>query len=144
MLPAETLAESCYQGMFLGCTALSTAPVLSAKTLVEYCYCQMFSGCTALETTPVLPAETLAVGCYYEMFFGCTALSSVTMLATDVRAERCLENWLNEAGTNVQGAAPTLTLYNSKVYNQIQEQIRDYGFNYLPELWSYNIQYKYY
>ena len=77
------------------------------------------------------------------MFSGCTALTSVTMLATDVSAEMCLENWLYEAGTNVQ-VYPTLTLYNEDVYNKIQEQINNYGFNYLPEIWRYDIRYKYY
>ena len=65
------------------------------------------------------------------------------MLATDVIADMCLEKWLNKAGTNVQGAAPTLTLYNEDVYKQILEQNNN-GFNYLPEEWkSYNIRYKY-
>ena len=102
----------------------------------------MFYYCSELKTAPALPAKTLAFGCYMDMFSGCTALSSVTMLATDVSAEMCLENWLNEAGTNVQGA-PTLTLYNSDVYNEIQKQISEYHFNYLPEIWRYKIRYKY-
>ena len=140
-LPAETLAGGCYMGMFSGCTALSTAPELPATTLVDYCYYQMFYGCTALETAPELPAKTLANNCYQEMFSGCTALSSVTMLATDVSAERCLDNWLTEAGTSVQN--PTLTLYNEDVYKQIQKQISEYHFNYLPEIWC-NIKYKNY
>jgi len=74
------------------------------------------------------------------MFRGCTALSSVTMLATDVSAEMCLENWLSEAGTNVQGYR-ILTLSNQGVYNEIQELQNNYGFNYLPYNWS--IEYKY-
>ena len=164
-LPAETLAVSCYQGMFSNCTALETAPALPATTLAEYCYAQMFSGCSELTTAPTLPAETLAsfcyqgmfsgcsalttapelpadtlaFGCYNKMFSGCTALSSVTMLATNVSAEMCLENWLDGAGTNA--SSRTLILYNSEVYNQIQEQIRDYGFNYLPEGWSVRCKY---
>lgn len=139
-LPAEALAERCYYGMFSGCTSLQVAPELPVKTLAEGCYYEMFSGCTALTTAPELPANTLAALCYYGMFCGCTALSSVTMLATDVSADMCLENWLYEAGTNVQGAVPTLTLYNSDVLNQIQE-LKKYGFNYLPNNW--NIWYKY-
>ena len=128
--------------MFNGCTALETAPELSAESLASHCYEGMFSGCRALTTAPTLTAETLAVGCYSEMFSGCTALSSVTMLATDVSAEMCLDHWLYDAGTNVQGY-PTLTLYNSKVYNQIQEQINNNNFNYLPGIWRYKIRYKY-
>ena len=142
-LPAKTLANSCYYVMFSGCTALSTAPDLPAGTLVFGCYQGMFSYCTALSTAPELPAKTLAASCYREMFSGCTALSSVTMLAIDVSAERCLEKWLYGAGTNVQGwPYPTLTLYNSDVYNKIWE-LQNNGFNYLPEIWS-NIKYKIY
>ena len=141
-LPATTLAGGCYLQMFKGCTSLTTAPELPATTLADYCYSEMFFDCTALTTAPELPAETLAFGCYMDMFSGCTALSSVTMLATNVSAEMCLENWLYDAGTNVQGY-PTLTLYNPDVYNKIQEQINNNNFNYLPGIWRYNIQYKY-
>ena len=158
-LPATTLAVSCYDSMFSGCTALTTAPALPATTLAEYCYAQMFSGCSelttalalpattladycysqmfldcsALTTAPALPANELAWSCYQGMFKGCTALSSVTMLATDVSAERCLENWLYGAGTNVQEGIPTLTLNNQEVYNKI--------INYLPEGWSVQCKY---
>ena len=37
-LPATTLADSCYSGMFNGCTSLTTAPTLPATTLANYCY----------------------------------------------------------------------------------------------------------
>ena len=144
-LPAETLASNCYNAMFYGCTALTKAPTLPAKILADYCYQNMFYGCSALETAPELPATTLAKSCYMDMFSGCTALSSVTMLAIDVSAERCLENWLYGAGTNDQGWGwpyPTLTLYNYDVRNKILE-LQNNGCNYLPELWSYDIRYKY-
>ena len=121
-LPAKTLANECYRDMFNNCKLLETAPDLPATTLEAYCYYGMFCGCSNLTTAPALPATTLAPGCYQEMFSGCSALSSVTMLATDISADMCLEKWLNDAGTNVQGAAPTLTLYNEDVYKQILEQ----------------------
>ena len=140
-LPATTLAEYCYAQMFSGCSELTTAPTLPAETLASFCYQGMFSGCSALTTAPELPADTLAFGCYNEMFSGCTALSSVTMLATNVSAEMCLENWLDGAGTNA--SSRTLILYNSEVYNKIQEQINKYNFNYLPSRWSNKILYKY-
>ena len=141
-LPATELADECYLDMFKGCTKLTTAPDLPATELAALCYSGMFCGCSNLTTAPELPAETLAVSCYQEMFSGCSALSSVTMLATDVFVDMCLENWLNDAGTNIQGAAPTLTLNNEDVYTQIQEQNNN-GFHYLPEIWS-NIKYKNY
>lgn len=139
-LPATELASKCYYCMFKHCESLTTAPDLPATKLAALCYYGMFCECTALTTAPELPAKTLKIYCYQEMFRGCTALSSVTMLATDVSAEMCLENWLSEAGTNVQGYR-TLTLSNQGVYNEIQELQNNYGFNYLPYNWS--IEYKY-
>ena len=140
-LPATTLAERCYCGMFGDCSSLTTAPALPATTLADCCYASMFADCTSLQTAPELPATTLAVRCYQEMFRGCSALSSVTMLATDVSAYFCLEYWLTGAGTSVP-KPPTLTLYNYDVYRNIQEQIKNYKFNYLPDNWKYGIQYK--
>ena len=89
ILPAITLSENCYGGMFLGCTALTTAPVLPATTLVTQCYYQMFCNCTSLTTAPVLPATTLAKGCYQQMFKGCTNLTTVPVLPATSLAESC-------------------------------------------------------
>ena len=49
VLPATTLASSCYRDIFYGCKSLTTAPsILPATTLVGNCYRSMFSGCTSL------------------------------------------------------------------------------------------------
>lgn len=48
LLPATTLAESCYHGMFYNCSNLTIAPNLPATTLAESCYNGMFNGCTNL------------------------------------------------------------------------------------------------
>ena len=48
LLPAKTLAKSCYAGMFLGCRVLRKVPDLPATTLAEYCYSSMFDECTNL------------------------------------------------------------------------------------------------
>ena len=45
-LPATTLADGCYSGMFSGCTSLTQAPSLPATTLADSCYAEMFRGCT--------------------------------------------------------------------------------------------------
>ena len=75
LLPATTLAKSCYQYMFCGCASLTTAPELPATTLADYCYSSMFNGCTSLIVTPELPATTLNYKCYYRMFYNCTSLT---------------------------------------------------------------------
>ena len=69
-----TMAEGCYDSMFYGCTALTTAPSLPATTLGVACYHEMFRGCTALTTAPELPATMLTDGCYQGMFYGCTSI----------------------------------------------------------------------
>ena len=79
-LPATTLAENCYNNMFYGCTSLTTAPALPATTLASYCYRNMFNGCTSLTTAPALPATMLDNYCYYGMFSGCTALTTAPTL----------------------------------------------------------------
>ncbi|MBR5933354.1 MAG: leucine-rich repeat protein [Treponema sp.] len=94
VLPATTLADYCYYGMFEDCTSLTQAPVLPATTLATICYGYMFSGCTSLTQAPALPATTLAKNCYYCMFYGCTSLNKVTCLATDLSAIGCTDYWL--------------------------------------------------
>ena len=76
ILPATTLADSCYDGMFRRCTSLTTAPELPATTLADYCYSSMFYDCASLTTGPtVLLATALAASCCRFMFNGCTSLT---------------------------------------------------------------------
>ena len=78
LLPAETLAPSCYQSMFDGCSALTAAPVLPATKLVNYCYQSMFNHCKKLAT--------------------------VTCLATSgINQGNSTSYWLTDAGSEVQG-----------------------------------------
>ena len=88
-LPATTLAYGCYDSMFSGCTSLTQAPELPATTLTEYCYNGMFDGCTSLEQAPALPATTLAKACYYSMFYGCTSLTQAPVLPATTLTESC-------------------------------------------------------
>ena len=113
-LPATTLAEDCYQGMFLDCRALTYVPdTLPATTLAKLCYYSMFSGCTSLTTAPVLPATTLAEDCYYQMFSGCSSLNSVTCLATDISATDCTSGWLGNISTNGTLITPNCSMWAS-------------------------------
>lgn len=88
-LPATTLAYGCYDGMFVGCTSLTTAPVLPATTLARNCYSSMFYGCTSLTTAPMLPATTLANGCYQLMFHSCTSLTTAPELPVTNLVDYC-------------------------------------------------------
>jgi len=91
-LPATTLADSCYYDMFRGCTALTIAPKFSATTLADYCCVSMFEGCTSLTTAPELPATTLANYCYQNMFYGCTSLTTAPELPATTLTNYCYDN----------------------------------------------------
>ena len=91
-LPAITLTEECYDGMFIDCTSLVTAPsILPATILATGCYSGMFTGCTSLVTAPELPATTLAEGCYSHMFSNCTSLVTAPELLATTLAEGCYD-----------------------------------------------------
>lgn len=116
-LPATSLVDNCYENMFHGCTALTTAPALPAMTLAKMCYSNMFEGCTALTVAPALPATTLADWCYSSMFEGCTALTSVFELPATTLAESCYLSMFS--GCTALTTAPALPATNpvEKCYN---------------------------
>ena len=49
--------------MFYGCTLLTTAPVLPAETLAESCYYRMFQFCTSLSSITMLATDISAEDC---------------------------------------------------------------------------------
>ena len=89
--------DNVFMQLFNGNTNLTDASglLLPAETLAESCYYEMFKGCTSLTTAPALPAATLAGYCYRSMFQGCTNLNSVTCMATDISASDCTTGWLD-------------------------------------------------
>ena len=92
LLPATTLTSHCYDGMFDGCTSLTTTPELPATTLADSCYYGMFQTCTSLTTAPELPATTVTYNCYTRMFSRCTALTTApTTLPATTLATHCYE-----------------------------------------------------
>lgn len=111
-LPATTLANSCYIGMFYGCTSLVNAPELPSISLTYSCYDSMFKDCVSLREAPVLPATTLINDCYSYMFDGCTNLNYIKMLATDISEADHMFKWVNgvsSTGTFVKNKNATWT-----------------------------------
>ena len=96
ILPATTLADSCYESMFKGCTSLTAAPELPATTLTTYCYYSMFRDCISLTTAPELPATTLASWCYSYMFYKCTSLVNAPELPATELADSCYQDMFGE------------------------------------------------
>lgn len=77
-LPAMTLAQSCYYGIFGACTGLTTISlVLPATTMMDSCYTSMFENCSNLVNPPALRATTLASNCYSFMFRSASKLASL-------------------------------------------------------------------
>ena len=110
VLPATTLANYCYYGMFRGCTSLTTAPDLPATTLADYCYYGMFQGCTALVKAPELPATALVTSCYNNMFSGCSSLNYIKAMFTTEPSGSYTSNWVSgvaATGTFVKSDAAT-------------------------------------
>lgn len=100
VLPATTLSEQCYQGMFSSCTSLVKPPKsLPATTLTANCYNAMFQGCTRVQYSPVLPATNLVTSCYESMFTSCSSLTYVKCLATNISATDCIKNFLSSIGS---------------------------------------------
>ena len=114
-LPANTLANSCYYYMFYGCSSLTVAPELPATTLANYCYNYMFRNCTSLTTAPALPATKLYGSCYSHMFDGCTKLTTVPSdyLPAATLAEGCYSHMFEGCTSLITAPAlPATTLAN--------------------------------
>ena len=106
--------------LFEGRSVLTSAPELPATTLAEGCYTGMFSNCTNLTSAPELPATTLAENCYTGMFYNCTKLPTVTMLALSdqiTKYDYCCTMWLDGAGT--EASARTLKVKDEAAYNAL-------------------------
>ena len=96
--------------MFYGCTSLTSAPELKATTLKTDCYNGMFSGCTKLSTVTMLaPSDQIlktSKCCYNWLYNAGTdeTVTSRTLIVTDEAAYNALEskaylpaNWKKDA-----------------------------------------------
>lgn len=88
VLPATTLSNNCYFGMFDGCTNLTKAPTLPATKMEVGCYLQMFIR-TGITVAPSLPSTTLANNCYELMFSECQGLTTPPDLPATTLADEC-------------------------------------------------------
>lgn len=108
-LPADTMVQECYRGMFQDCANLQDAPALPATTLAQYCYQAMFAG-SGIKSI-VLPATILTNHCYKEMFQRCAALSYVKMMAIEwipsVNSSGWMDSMTVSNGTFVKNSAAT-------------------------------------
>lgn len=111
ILPATTLSEKCYEGMFTGCSSLTSIPKLPATTLAPWCYSSMFQNCTSLiESIQELPATTLAEECYAYMFNDCTSLRLKPDLPATVLAPSCYAYMFSNTNITAGPELPATTL----------------------------------
>ena len=121
-LPATTLAQGCYNGMFRGCASLTAAPALPATTLADSCYYAMFGGCAGLTAAPALPAETMTSNCYFAMFKDCTGLTAAPALPAMTLAKSCYNDMFEGCtGLTAAPALPATTMANSCYGNMFQD-----------------------
>ena len=121
LLPATTLNQGCYNGMFRGCVSLTSAPALPATTLVQGCYYEMFCQCTSLTTAPALPATTLAITCYCSMFERCTSLASAPALPATTLTQACYQYMFKQCTslTTAPALPATYIPWNNQNYNSM-------------------------
>ena len=96
ILPSNT-AYNCYKYMFCQ-SGLTAAPALPATTLADSCYQKMFVDCTSLTAAPSLPATNIATDAYEMIFKGCSLIDEVVMLGENFAGgsdiDLCLYDWL--------------------------------------------------
>lgn len=101
------------QYTFSECKYLMDASnLILPENLIDNNFNGMFRGCTSLTTAPELPATTLTSGCYDSMFEGCTNLNYIKCLATSFGDIWSLRNWVNNVsatGTFVKHPDATWT-----------------------------------
>lgn len=107
-------ANSAFDSLFSETYVVSAEKLfLPATSLTQNCYYGMFYRCTSLAKAPELPAPVTKSGCYMSMFYGCSSLSSITCLATDISAGGTYD-WVNgvaASGTFVK--APSMTSWTT-------------------------------
>ncbi len=119
ILPATTLEENCYAGMFWGCTSLITVPELPATTLSPDCYYSMFRYCTSLTTAPELPATTLADGCYLDMFTSCTSLTTAPELPATTLTDYCYASMFEGCSSLFNAPELQATTLSKRCYSEM-------------------------
>lgn len=117
---ARSVGEYAFEQLFAANTYIYSHDtkdlLLPATTLANSCYASMFANCSNLTKAPALPATTLARHCYNYMFAYCRELNSVTCLATDISAENCTGYWLDHvAGTGTFTAASSSVAWSEGI-----------------------------
>lgn len=84
-LPATISTEGAYEGMFYGCSLLTTVPndLIKINQIYPSNFRLMFAYCTSLTNTPTLPSGNISRYCFNGMFKGCTSLTAAPSLSAN-------------------------------------------------------------
>ena len=97
--------KNAYQGLFLNCTNLVSAPKLIAELpLAATAYNSMFKGCTSLTTAPDLDFTSIDSNVCAYMFQNCSSLNYVRCLATNRPTQLSWLDGVSATGTFVKKA----------------------------------------
>ena len=168
LIADNELREFGFKNLFKNCTTLIDASELSLpKTTKKSCYEGMFYGCTSLTTSPVLISKTLTENCYKDMFYGCSYLNNIKCYNVEDISEYVSSDWVNGVAstgtlyinckgdwneTNEASHIPenwtinndyngyhlkyfTIDILNDGVFTfgPVSEQANNTGYNYYPE-----------
>lgn len=117
LLPATTMANNCYEGMFWFATALTSTPKIPQCTGANYCFSSMFreTSITSFEL-PIFTKESgQQAHCQY-MFYNCSLLNYIKCLMTSTNFS--YSNWLQNVsatGTFVKAAGVKWPTGNSGI-----------------------------
>ncbi len=116
-LPAQTLAESCYEETFSGCRTLTVAPELPAMNLANRCYFNMFKNSSVATPPLILPASILRPGCYNGMFAGSQVTITPELPASEA-AEGCYSSMFENCIYLLETRNIAMQTYGSGKSNQ--------------------------
>lgn len=129
-LPATSISERCYMGMFEG-TGIKESPDLPADAVIKGSYQNMFKNCQNLETAPKLLATRVNWVGYQDMFNGCKKITEITLgNITTIENANAFTNWLKDTAYGTEGiiiapddmvANPLISLPSNWMYQQIKD-----------------------
>lgn len=96
LIADNELREFGFKNLFKNCTTLIDASELSLPKMTnKSCYEGMFYGCTLLTTSPTLISKTLTEDCYKDMFYGCSSLNNIKCYNVEDISEYVSSDWVN-------------------------------------------------
>lgn len=96
LIADNELREYGFKNLFKNCTTLIDASELSLPKITQKsCYEGMFYGCTSLTTSPILISKTITEDCYKDMFYGCSSLNNIKCYNVEDISEYVSSDWVN-------------------------------------------------